>query len=51
MKATFTSRETFVSEINQAQSTWTSTTYPQFERLSKEELLETTGGKRSMDSE
>ena len=47
LQATFTSSAVFVSEINQAQSTWTATTYPQFERLNIEEIMSMTGGRRT----
>jgi len=49
-QAIFTSRVSSAKQVNQAQSTWTATSYPQFEGLSIEELLSMTGGRISKDS-
>ena len=36
-----------VATINKAQKTWTAAVYPQFESLSREDLVRMAGGKRS----
>ncbi|GFR70692.1 dipeptidyl peptidase 1 [Elysia marginata] len=43
----FISSEDMVTRINKAQKSWTATTYPQFDALSRDDFVRMTGGKRS----